>query len=80
MRRILSVLILAAALAGCGGTQDGARAPAATSPDPAKAQAAARKLLADFENCGGCTGAERARERIENGLVGNERSEAQRPR
>ena len=60
-------------LAACGGADEGASpqqpVPATTTPDPDKAREAARKLLEEFEKCDSCTGAERARERIENGLA-----------
>lgn len=75
MKRIATALLLTLVLAACGGTETGAPKPQAppvlqvSPPDPAKAQEAARKLLAEYEKCGSCTGAERARERVENGLV-----------
>ena len=76
MRRLAALLVALVAsvtLAACGGADEGAPAqqpvPATTAPDPDKAREAARKLLEEFEKCDSCTGAERARERVENGLA-----------
>jgi hypothetical protein len=73
-RAVLAAAFAAAAtLTACGGADEGAPSqqpvPATTAPDPEKAREAARKLLEEFEKCDSCTGAERARERAENGLA-----------
>ncbi len=74
MRRLAVSLVVAAALgAGCGGAEEDAPVPAATTTGPTEAQLVFRaKILEEIERgeyrCH-CTGALRARERIEKGLV-----------
>ena len=74
MRRLALSLVLAAALvAGCGGADEDAPAPARATSGPTDAQLAFREKILDEIERGTykchCTGALRARERIEKGLV-----------
>ena len=74
MRRLMVSLVVAAALAaGCGGAEEGARVPAGTTTGPTEAQLAFRERILEEIKRGEykchCTGAMRARERIEKGLA-----------
>jgi hypothetical protein len=74
MRGLLVSLGAAAVLAaGCGGAEGDAPAPAGATTGPTQAQLAFRERILDEIERGTytchCTGALRARERIEKGLV-----------
>ena len=74
MRRLAVSLLVAAALAaGCGGAEENAPVPARATAGPTEAQLAFREKILDEIERGTykchCTGALRARERIEKGLV-----------
>ena len=74
MRRLTVSLAVAAALAaGCGGAEEDVPVPAAAPTGPTKAQLAFRERILEEIKRGEykchCTGAMRARERIEKGLA-----------
>jgi hypothetical protein len=74
MRRLAVSLVVATALAaGCGGAEEDAPAPAATTAGPTEAQLVFRERILEEIRRGeytcSCTAALRARERIEKGLV-----------